>query len=138
MPKTTDTTPAAALPIAVQPGAPDGAHFMPSGHWIAMDDPKLLTRGDKKALIRTANAADISAIDSGYAVTEGLLTKLIAAWSYPFPVPAQDAGSLDLVPGGDDGALMELIEPARLLLFPKAATPDDHADERSPTEPSGE
>lgn len=130
---TTDTP-----PVLVQPGAPDGAHFMPSGHWVVLRDPHELKRRDKKEIIRAANVEGISGIDSGYEVTEGLLLRLITAWSYAFPIPAEDRTSLDEVPAGDEDPLFELLEPARGLLFPGNATPDDHADERSPTAPSDE
>ena len=138
-------TPTGGLPIpgsfhqavaAVDAAA--GAHFMPSGNWVVLCDPRELKRRDKKEIIRAANADGISAIDSGYAVTEGLMAKLVTEWSYPFPIPAEDPASLDEIPAADEGPLFELLEPARLLLFPKPVTPDDHADERSPTAHSGE
>jgi hypothetical protein len=136
MPETLDlrTDP---LPVAVQPGAPDGAHFMPSGHWVVLADPRILKRRDRKEIIRKGNETE-SSIESGWAVTEAVLTKLITAWSYPFPIPAEDPASLEEVDGEDDTALMELIEPAQQLLFPKPPSPDDDTDERSPTGPSGE
>ncbi len=117
--------------------APDGAHAMPSGAWVHLRDPRLLTRGDKKAIIRAGTAAE-NGIESGYAVGEGLLRLLIDAWSYPVAIPSENPDALDAVPAMDDPALFELIEPARVLLFPGAVTPDDHADERSPTGPSSE
>lgn len=126
------------LPIAVQPGAPDGAHFLPSGNWVVLRDARQLTRGDKKQMVKQANADGLTAIDSGYVIYEALLAKLVTAWSYPMSLPSDDANALDGLPIEDDTPLSELVEPARLLLFPGPVTPDDHQDEKSPTEASVE
>lgn len=121
---------------AASPAFPDGAHIMPSGNWVALSDPRHLTRGDKKNLIRAASSPDADSLERGFNVTEGLLARLVTAWSYPHPIPAEDRESMDLLPAQDDSALMGLVEEARMLLFPPPASPDDYADERSPTEPS--
>lgn len=126
------------LPIAATPGAPDGAHFLPSGNWVALRDAKQLTRGDKKQMVKQANVEGLTAIDSGYVIYEALLAKLVTAWSYALPLPADDLNGLDALPIEDDTALSELVEPARELLFPGRPDPSDHKDPTSPTEASGE
>lgn len=118
---------------------PDGAHLMPSGNWVTLRDPRELTRGDKKQLVRQANREGLSAIDSGYEVYEQLMAKLVTGWSYPFPLPSEQTESLDAIPVEDDNAMSDLIEPARQLLFPKTeVTPDDHGDPASPSAPSSD
>src|SRR5579859_2246547 len=125
-----------APPAAAAPAMPGGAHTMPSGAWVLLWDPRTLTRGDKKELIRAAK--DLDGVELLLAIPEIILTRLISAWSYPFPIPAEDPSSIDRIPIEDDEPITDLIDEARALLFPGTATPDDHADERSPTGPSGE
>jgi hypothetical protein len=134
----TDTLDTPAYEPTRSSHVPDGAHELPSGNWVMLRDPKLLTRGDKKAMVKQANAEGLTAIDSGYVIYELLAAKLITNWSYPMPLPADDPGYLDALPIEDDTPLSELIEPARQLLFPSPVSPDDHGDPRSPTEASGE
>lgn len=129
--------PPAAAHHGQHPAVPEGAHLMPSGNWVVLSDPKALTRGDKKNLVRAADAAE-NDLDRGYGLTEGLLARLVTAWSYPQPLPSQDPAAMDELPGIDDAALADLIADARTLLFPGRIEPADHADERSPTGPSGE
>lgn len=118
------------------PAVPVGAHLMPSGNWVQIIDARTLTRGDKKDLIRQSNIADTT-LDRIWVSTDTLLTRLITAWSYPWPIPAEDSAALDRVPLEDDGTISELIADAAALLFPKPVTPDDHDDPESPTAPSG-
>jgi len=117
--------PAIASPIPV----PDPTvHRLPSGHTVAIASPRILTRAQRHRLIE---------IDTGIPTVNALATWLITGWSYPFPIPSADQASLDLIPGEDDDALNDLLwPPVGKLLFPKAPSPDDHADETSPTEPS--
>jgi hypothetical protein len=116
----------AASPIPVP--APK-THTLPSGHTVSFASPRILTRGQRHRLIE---------IDNGYPTVNAILTWLVTDWSYPFPIPSADAASLDLIPGEDEDALTVLAwPPVQALLFPKAPTPDDHADETSPTAPSG-
>lgn len=126
------TAPAhAALPAASPIPVPEPTvHRMPSGHTVTIASPRILTRAQRHRLIE---------IEVGVPTVNALAAWLITEWSYPLPTPAADPSSLDLIPGEDDDALNELLwPPVGQLLFPKAATPDDHADETSPTAPSGE
>lgn len=128
----------APVPLADFPTpVPDGAHLMPSGAWVHIRDARTLTRGDKKAIMRTAMAAGDD-IDRGYGMFDAILTRLVDMWSYPHQIPACDPTAIDLLPAEDDDALTELAKDAERLLFPKPASPDDHADPASPTAPSGE
>lgn len=129
----------AAFPAASPIPVPDPTvHRLPSGHTVAIASPRILTRGHRMRLVEMSRqAADAAA--TGMATTNELITWLVAEWSYPFPVPAADPASLDLIPAEDDAALLELVvPPAHQLLFPKESTPDDTDDEKSPTAPSGE
>lgn len=126
------TVPAhAALPAASPIPVPDPTtHRMPSGHTVTVASPRILTRAQRHRLIE---------IETGIPTINTVATWLITEWSYPFPTPAEDPASLDLIPGEDDDALTAALwPPVGKLLFPQAATPDDHADETSPTAPSGE
>lgn len=125
------------LDTPIHASVPDGAHVLPSGTWVLLGDPKQLTRGDKKQIVLQANAEGLTSIDSGYVIYEALVCKLVTAWSYALPLPAEDAASIDQIPIVDDTPLSALFEPARALLFPGPVTSDDHKDERSPTGPTG-
>jgi hypothetical protein len=126
----------AALPAASPIPVPDPTvHTLPSGHTVTIASPRILTRGQRMKLVQIAHDPLTTGIDS----VNAMFTWLITAWSYPFPTPSADPASLDLIPAEDDDELTELVvTPARALLFPKAASPDDVDDEGSPTEPSGE
>lgn len=117
-------------PIASPIPVPDPTvHRLPSGHTVSLSSPRILTRAQRYHLIE---------VESGLPTVNAVLTWLVAAWSYPFAIPSADPASLDKIPGEDDDALTELAwAPVRALLFPKAASVDDHADETSPTAPSG-
>lgn len=129
----------AALPAASPIPVPDPTvHALPSGHTVTVASPRILVRGQRMKLVESSRAAE-DARASGIATVNTLLAWLIVGWSYPFPIPAGDPASLDLIPVEDDDALTELVvTPAHTLLFPKEASPDDHADPDSPTAPSGE
>ncbi|NUR01371.1 MAG: hypothetical protein HOY79_34050 [Streptomyces sp.] len=108
---------------------------LPSGSWVQLRDPRTLRRGDKQRAMRAVQdkGGDLSqALD----LINGLLTVLIIDWGYPFPVPSEAAGSLDLIPLEDDDALNDAVEEARTLLFPGKPDPKDAKDPASPTEPS--
>lgn len=118
---------------------PEGARMMPSGHWVTIRDPKALTRGDKRKLLRDGQPVEgQSAAERIMTVQDLMHQMLITGWSYPYPLPSQDLSSLDRLPLEDDDALDDLITEANSLLFPKPASPDQHADPDSPTAPSGE
>jgi len=126
------TVPAhAALPATSPIPVPDPTtHALPSGNTVTIASPRTLNRGQRHRLIE---------IENGIPTVNALATWLITSWSYSFPTPMADAASLELIPAEDDDALTTLLwPPVQQLLFPKAATPDDHNDETSPTAPSGE
>ena len=122
---------AAPPPIASPIPVPDPTvHPMPSGNTVTIASPRILTRGQRHSLLT---------IENGIPTINTVIRWLVTGWSYPFPIPSADASSLELIPGEDDDALTQAVwPPVRDLLFPKAASPDDHADESSPTAPSGE
>ena len=120
------------------PGAPAGAHLMPSGNWVQMADPRTLDRNAKREIITGASAIDDAATRAFY-ITDQLHRRLVTAWSYPYPLPSADIDSLGRLPLEDDEAIGDLLDDARKVLFPRTVvTPDDHADPESPTAPSGE
>lgn len=129
----------AALPAASPIPVPEPTvHVMPSGHTVTIASPRILMRGQRHQLVAMARNAD-NIRDGGFATTNALITWLVVGWSYPFPIPSADPASLDTIPLEDDDTLIELVvPPANALLFPKAPSPDDHADPESPTAPSGE
>lgn len=122
-------------PIASPIPVPDPTvHEMPSGHTVTIASPRVLNRGQRLKLVHMADNENTTALDQ----INVMFTWQITGWSYPFPVPAADATSLDLIPAEDDDALIDLVvKPVKELLFPPAPSPDDHADETSPTAPSG-
>ncbi|MEU2426894.1 hypothetical protein ABZ619_38780 [Streptomyces sp. NPDC007851] len=109
---------------------------LPSGGWVQLRDPQTLRRGDKQRAMRAIKSGDSSEVAQSLDLINGLLAVLIIDWSYPFPVPSEAPGSLELIPLEDDDALNEAIEPARAVLFPDKPDPKDAADPASPTEPS--
>lgn len=125
------TRPPIASPIPV----PDPTvHALPSGHTVTIASPRILNRGQRMKLVQIANDDAATVIDQ----VNLMLSWLIMGWSYAFPVPAADPASLDLIPAEDDDVVVELVvKPTKALLFPKPASPDDHADPASPTAPSG-
>lgn len=132
LPHQLGTVPAhAALPAASPIPVPDPTvHRMPSGHTVTIASPRILTRAQRHRIIE---------IEVGVPTVNALAAWLITEWSYPLPTPAADVSSLDQIPGEDDDTLNEVLwPPVQRLLFPKAPSPDDHADETSPTAPSGE
>lgn len=129
----------AALPAASPIPVPEPTvHTLPSGHTVTIASPRILTRGQRRQLVNLVRNPPEGA-SAGFIASDTLTRWLVVAWSYPFPVPAADPAALDSVPAEDDEALVELVvPPANKLLFPKAPSPDDHADPDSPTAPSGE
>jgi hypothetical protein len=110
---------------------------LPSGGWVQLRDPHTLRRGDKQKAMRAVHDTDAGDVAQALDLINGLLAVLIIDWSYPFPIPSETPGSLDLVPLEDDEALSEAVEPARVLLFPSKPDPvKDAKDAASPTEPS--
>lgn len=113
---------------------------LPSGGWIELRDPRELKARDKKAIIRNMQPPD-EAKPLGFAldVADGLACMLIAAWEIPYlpgaPLPSADPAQLDELTIPDYDAVMDAVRPAQELLFPRPATPDDHADPTSPTGP---
>lgn len=122
-------------PVASPIPVPDPTvHKLPSGHTVTIASPRILNRGQRMKLVQMANDEQATGLDQ----VNAMFTWLIIDWSYPFPVPAADPASLNLIPGEDDDTLIDrVVTPARALLFPKPASVDDHADETSPTAPSG-
>ncbi|MBK3624908.1 hypothetical protein JHN59_08610 [Streptomyces sp. MBT49] len=111
---------------------------LPSGAWVELRDPHTLLRGDKKRLLQGLPETE-NMVYFALEMVDGLLALLVVAWSYELPLPSQDPKSLELLPIGDDEALSEGVEPARLLIFPEQ--PDETSQEQredpaSPTEPS--
>lgn len=124
---------------SVMADVPDGAHVMPSGHWVVIRDAKTLTRGDKRKLLRDGQPVEGQSTAERIMTIQDLMHQmLITAWSYPYPLPSEDLDSLNRLPLADDDALDDLITEANALLFPKPPSPDQHADPNSPTAPSGE
>lgn len=119
--------------------APEGARMMPSGNWVAIRDPRGLTRGDKRDLIRRGGRLDgQSQAEQIMAVQDLVHQLMITAWSYPLPIPSQDMESLNRLPLEDDDAFDNLVGEVHKLLFPPAPSPDQVADPNSPTAASGE
>ncbi|MBY8341812.1 hypothetical protein JYK17_17420 [Streptomyces sp. KC 17012] len=116
-------------------------HALPSGHWVELRDPATLRRGDKKRALRMVPIAEDIDLTLGTPVemADGTISVMITAWSYEYPLPVT-AATLDLLPLEDGNALEELpeIQEAHKLLHPDqpAATPEQVADETSPTEAS--
>jgi hypothetical protein len=111
---------------------------LPSGAWVQLRDPHTLRRGDKQRAMRAIRDTDTGDLSQALDLINGLLMVLVIDWSYPFPIPSETLGSLDLLPLEDDDALSEAVEPARLVLFPNKPDPKDAKDPASPTEPSAD
>jgi hypothetical protein len=112
---------------------------LPSGGWVQLRDPHTLRRGDKQRAMRAVQDTDAGELSQALDLINGLLTVLIIDWSYPYPIPSETPGSLDLIPLEDDDALSESVEAARTLLFPGKPDPvKDSKDPASPIEPSAD
>ncbi|MCI3277657.1 hypothetical protein [Streptomyces cylindrosporus] len=112
---------------------------LPSGAWIQFRDSNTLRRGDKKKALKAVPVDETGTMSlaTPKEMDDGLLQVLVMDWSYPFPIPAESPGSLELIPWEDDDALTEKLGPIRDRLF--ASKPDpvkDATDPASPTEPS--
>ncbi|TCO57120.1 hypothetical protein [Actinocrispum wychmicini] len=124
---------------------------LPSGGWARLADPRTLRTKHQKAIMRAGNAArnDKGDLEYGWATTETLMKYLVTEWNLPYRadpaddgtardwvLPSQDMSILDELTPGDYRALLDALEPARKVLFPKAADPSDYEDPDSPTEPA--
>jgi hypothetical protein len=144
------TDPPVLDPPAVDAGDIDKV-ALPSGGWARLADPRTLRTKHQKAIMRAASVVrqDKGDLESGWASSETLMRYLVTEWSLPYrPDPADDGTARDwLLPSedvsileeltpGDYKALLDALEPARKVLFPKAADPSDYEDPDSPTEPA--
>lgn len=129
---------------------------LPSGGWVLFRDVTKLRSKHQKLIMRagaraqdTAQGPEAGGIERGWATTEALLTFLILSWSLPYEpdpdnparewiLPSVDPTILEDLTAEDHATLMDALAPARKILFPKSATPDDYADPESPTEPASE
>lgn len=129
---------------------------LPSGGWAVFRDVTKLRSKHQKLIMRAGAAAldtapgpETASIERGWATTGALLRYLVLSWSIPYApdpddptrtwvLPSDDPTILDDLTTEDHTALMDALSPARKVLFPKQATPDDHADPASPTAPANE
>ncbi|MFB6955444.1 hypothetical protein ACFCYB_00050 [Streptomyces sp. NPDC056309] len=113
---------------------------LPSGNWVQLRDAQTLRRGDKKKALKMVpiDESGTMTLATPKEMDDGLLAVLVIDWSYPFPIPAESPGSLEMIPWEDDDTLAEKLEPIRNMLFPNKPDPKDAADPASPTEPSAD
>ena len=109
------------------------------GSWVQIRDPQTLKSGDLR-LVQRAMRQGGSSGDFALSVVDALAVVAVEAWSLPLPLPSQDTKVLDMMEIPDYRKLDELLVPIQDALFPDPVeeTPEQVADEASPTEPSAE
>lgn len=126
-------------------------HELPSGGWVEVRDHTLMRSKDKKTFLRkfAPRAEDLSDLEKGFLLTDGLMAALITDWKLPYePDPADDGSPREWVlPSADETlvdeltapdyeAVQKIIEDARKVLFPVPASPDQVNDKLSPSGPA--
>ena len=107
------------------------------GSWVQLRDPHTLKSGAKRAVLRAIrDNAEAGAV--ALSMLDAIATVAVEAWSLQLPVPSQDITALDLMEIADYDKLSDLLSPTQDALFPTPVeeTPEQAADEASPTEPS--
>lgn len=132
-------------------GAPQ-RHALPSGGWVDLMDIGEIRADHRKQAAAAAAAAmtfdgdgkvgdfnGAAAVTAGFDAGEAVARAMVVAWELPYlqhaPLPSTQPALLGQLTLDDYDALLELVEPARLRMFPKPVTPDDHADKSSPSTP---
>lgn len=107
------------------------------GSWVQIRDPHTLKSGDKRSVLR-AIRDNAEAGEVALSMLDAIATVAVEAWSLPLPIPSQDVKVLDLMEIGDYDKLSQMLGPTQEALFPTPVeeTPEQAADEASPTEPS--
>ncbi|MEV7034638.1 hypothetical protein AB0N99_30955 [Streptomyces sp. NPDC093272] len=118
---------------------PDRQPLATPGSWVQIRDPQTLKSGDLR-LVQRAMQRDGSSGEFALSVVDALAVVAVEAWSLQLPVPSQDTKVLDLMEISDYRQLDRLLVPVQDVLFPDEVeeTPEQVADEASPTEPSAE
>jgi hypothetical protein len=130
-------------------------HILKSdGAWVELRDVEDLRARDRKAVEAIVMGAIEVDMDTGRIAAgrgavaqimngapDAVATQLITAWEIPYApdlqLPRLDAEALGELRLDDYRRLMELVEPAVVLLMPgRSNNPDDHADPSSPSEPA--
>lgn len=93
---------------------------LPSGHHVTLAAWGNLTRGDKRRVLELCPKRP-DGETTGFDLTTGLLTLLIAHWTFDLPLPSVAGDALDRLSWGDDGVLQQAIASAKAALFPAAA-----------------
>lgn len=117
---------------------------LPSGGWVELRDPETIRARDQERVMRKVAKPD-EALPFGfiYDVTNGLKMLMVEKWDVPYlqkptAIPEDEPWQLGDLTIADNRVLEEAIQPARELLFPKPASPDDEQldDKASPTTPA--
>lgn len=105
--------------------------------WVQIRDPHTLKSGDKRRVLR-AIRDNAEAGEVALSMLDAIATVAVEAWSLQLPVPSQDIKVLDLMEIADYDKLSTLLSSTQDALFPAPVddTPEQVADEASPTEPS--
>lgn len=115
---------------------------LPSGGWAELRDPREIRTKDRKRAL-TGVSDERGKLVMGLDMMAGLAVMLVEKWSVSY-APFDGGVRLgltfedidELIPGDTD-TLCNACEPARRLLFPDMATPDDMKP-GSPTQPVGD
>lgn len=115
----------------------DRQNLATEGSWVQLRDPRTLKSGAKRAVLRSIREGE-EAGAVAISMQDAVAVVAVEAWSLPLPLPSQDVKVMDLMEIADYDRLCELLGPTQEALFPTAveATPEQMADEASPTEPS--
>ena len=107
------------------------------GSWVQIRDPHTLKSGEFRRVQR-AIRDNAAAGEVAQSMFDEIAKFAVEAWSLQLPVPSQDATVLDLMDIPDYRKLEDLLQPVQAALFPSPVeeTPEQAADEASPTEPS--
>ena len=107
--------------------------------WVQLRDPKTLRSGDKRAVLRQMQDFKERPGAATLTILDAITIIMVEGWSFQLPLPKIAIESLDLLEIEDYDRIIDLVTPAQERLFPTppAATPEQQADEASPTVPSG-
>lgn len=132
-PSTTLPLPARAKPLPATPTHPEG-------NWVVLRDLESLSGKDVKKIIGAVKVGS-SGGEALIQQREAAMELLIENWSLDLPIPATPAVT-DRLPGAVLPALMQLVEPARLMAVGVGIAPvltkATYEDQASPTTPSSE
>lgn len=88
---------------------------LPSGNWVELRDPDDVTNGEFEDFV--ASMPEGTQLEVGLAIRRGLITLMVTAWSFEFPLPAT-AATIRSLKARDVATISAAMEPVRSVLMP--------------------